>query len=81
MDNCDFNPETLIELVKRRPILWDRSLEEHKSRIVISRNWREVCNELNDNFQSLENKEKDEYGKNYLNYYLFKNLTIEQGMD
>lgn len=55
--------ELLISLVEARPVLWDKTLDNYKDRVATRNAWREVCNELNSKFEELEDKEKNHFGK------------------
>lgn len=53
--------DQLIPLVEQRPVLWDKSLEDHKSRNLTLLAWRQVCCALFPDFPSLTDKQKNEY--------------------
>ncbi|XP_047489225.1 uncharacterized protein LOC125039400 [Penaeus chinensis] len=59
----ELDVELLISLVKDRPVLWDKSLDEYKSRAETTAAWREVCNILNEDFEYLSDEAKIKYGK------------------
>ena len=59
---AEIDTELLISLVQERPALWDKSREDYKSRRT-TECWREVCIQLNPNFENLSEAEKDKYGK------------------
>ncbi|XP_076065599.1 uncharacterized protein LOC143039437 [Oratosquilla oratoria] len=59
--------EQLISLVQERPALWDKSLEDYKSRTHTTECWREVCIKLNPDFESLSEADKSKYGKLIIN--------------
>ena len=44
-------------------LLWDKELEEYKCRNSVTSAWRDICCSLNDNFEDLSDKEKNEFGK------------------
>ncbi|XP_066951249.1 uncharacterized protein [Macrobrachium rosenbergii] len=55
--------DLLISLVETKPVLWDKSLEDYKSRNLTMSAWMEVCRGLYDGFDQLSDKEKDDYGR------------------
>ncbi|XP_066976894.1 uncharacterized protein [Macrobrachium rosenbergii] len=54
----DIDIGLLISLVETKPVLWDTSMEECKSRNLVTSAWREVCCGLNEGFENLSDKEK-----------------------
>lgn len=52
--------ELLISLVEMKPVLWGKSLEEYKCRSSVASAWKEVCCGLREDFESLDDKEKNE---------------------
>lgn len=70
MDEID--AEVLITLVETRPVLWDKTLDVYKDRIATKNGWREVCSALKQDFDELEEKDKNAFGKYLyiLHYYL-----------
>jgi len=68
---AEFDIEFLITLVQERPVLWDKGLELYKDRNATKNAWREVLIELNPEFDVLDDKEKNLFGK-----YIFTNITI-----
>ncbi|XP_026818990.1 uncharacterized protein LOC113557621 [Rhopalosiphum maidis] len=59
----DIDTDILISAVECRPILWDKSQEMYRDRNGTKNAWEEVCVELKSNFNSLQNSEKNEFGK------------------
>lgn len=59
--------EFLISLVESRPVLWDKTLESYKDRNVTKNAWREILLEVKPDFEELEDKEKNTFGK--LHFY------------
>ncbi|XP_014278399.1 uncharacterized protein [Halyomorpha halys] len=55
--------ELLIKLVRDRPILWDRTQDCYKDRILTKSAWLEIFKELNDCFEELSPEEKNTYGR------------------
>lgn len=54
----DIDSEVLITLVKDRRVLWDKELEEYKSKTATTSAWREICIMLNPNFDQLPDSKK-----------------------
>ncbi|KAI4464765.1 madf domain transcription factor [Holotrichia oblita] len=63
MSNINIDSELLITLVEARPVLWDKTLDNYKDRNLTRNTWNEVCIELNSEFEELEAKEKNAFGK------------------
>lgn len=63
--------ELLISLVRERPVLWDKSHEDYKSRACTTHSWREVCNKLNQDFEGLSDRGKNSYGKYLIMFCIF----------
>lgn len=63
MSQTNIDPELLITLIEIRPILWDKTLENYKDNNMRTAAWREVCIALKEDFQELEEKERQSYGK------------------
>ncbi|KAJ8943581.1 hypothetical protein NQ314_009706 [Rhamnusium bicolor] len=61
MDQIDV--EVLITLVELRPVLWDKTLDVYKDRIATRNAWREVCSALKQDFNEMEDKDKNVFGK------------------
>lgn len=59
----DIDCEILISLVENRRVLWDKTLDSFKDRILTRNVWREVCEALKADFEELEDKEKNAFGK------------------
>ncbi|XP_068084807.1 uncharacterized protein [Anabrus simplex] len=60
---ADVDSEILITLVQARPVLWDKTLDIYKDRNATRKAWREVCLELKPDFDVIEDKEKNAFGK------------------
>ncbi|XP_060800955.1 uncharacterized protein LOC132901888 [Amyelois transitella] len=63
MSQTNIDPELLITLIEIRPILWDKTLENYKDNNLRTAAWREVCIVLREDFQELEEKERQSYAK------------------
>lgn len=55
--------DVLIALVEARPVLWDKTTEQYKDRNATRNGWNDVCCALNEGFEEMEAKEKNEFGK------------------
>lgn len=55
--------ELLIHLIQERPVIWDKTLNEFKDRNATRIAWNEVCLQLKSDFEELEDKKKNEFGK------------------
>lgn len=60
--------EVLINEVCTRPVLWDKSLEDYRSRTANAEAWKEVCLALMPDLQTSEPKERQKYCKYCTNY-------------
>ncbi|XP_053618010.1 uncharacterized protein LOC128679650 [Plodia interpunctella] len=64
MGNIDM--ELLISLVENRPVLWDKTQECYKNRQSSFAAWREICLALNEGFETMSEKEKNDFGKDII---------------
>jgi thiol-disulfide isomerase/thioredoxin len=55
--------KVLISLIEDRPVLWDKTLDAFKDWIATRNPWREVCLELKPDFEELEDRAKNAFGK------------------
>ncbi|XP_071580124.1 uncharacterized protein [Temnothorax nylanderi] len=62
IDNFDI--KFLITLVEARPVLWDKTFEEYKDKILTKNAWAEICKELHTGFEEMSDREQNEFGKN-----------------
>lgn len=69
-DIQELDVELLISLVRDRPVLWDKSLDEYKSRAETLAAWREVCSILNEDFEYLSDEAKNKYGEKSIVYFV-----------
>ena len=60
MEGYETDVDQLISLVEEKPVLWDKSLNDYKSRNLTASAWRDVCCQLHHDFESLTDKEKKE---------------------
>ncbi|XP_023306653.2 uncharacterized protein LOC111688380 [Lucilia cuprina] len=51
----------LIHLVGERPALWDKTSEEYKDRALKETSWREICTFVNENYERMQPKAKQEF--------------------
>lgn len=63
MTTKNINVENLISLVQNRPVLWDKTLEIYKDKNLRTAGWREICIILNEDFEEMEEKKRQDYGK------------------
>lgn len=63
MTTKNINVENLISLVQNRPVLWDKTLEIYKDKNLRTAGWREICIILNEDFEEMEEKNRQDYGK------------------
>ena len=63
--------DLLISLVEMKPVLWDKTLEDYKSRNLTTNAWRDVCCGLYKEFENLNEKEKNEFGNLQNIYFCF----------
>lgn len=63
MTTKNINVENLISLVQNRPVLWDKTLEIYKDKNLRTAGWREICINLNEDFEEMEEKNRQDYGK------------------
>lgn len=63
MSKTNIDLELLITLIESEPIIWDKTLENYKDTNLRTAAWREVCTVLREDFQEMEEKERQSYGK------------------
>ncbi|KPJ14373.1 hypothetical protein RR48_01312 [Papilio machaon] len=61
MTTKNINVENLISLVQNRPVLWDKTLEIYKDKNLRTAGWREICINLNEDFEEMEEKNRQDY--------------------
>lgn len=59
----EIKPEELIPLVHERAVLWDKTLNDYKNNNLKLLAWREICTILIPNFENMEEKERQHFGK------------------
>lgn len=57
------NTELLISLVEDRPVIWDKTLEIYKDKNSKASAWREICVILKEDFEGMDQKERQDFGK------------------
>jgi hypothetical protein len=68
--------EVLINCVEIRPVVWDKTLEIYKDKIAKAAAWREICVILKEDFEAMEQKERQDFGK-YLFYIVMeRNIPV-----
>ncbi|XP_026744341.1 uncharacterized protein LOC113505729 [Trichoplusia ni] len=75
--------EVLINCVESRPVLWDKTLEIYKDKIAKTAAWREICGILKEDFEAMEQKERQEFGDTHENVPANDNITetVESNKD
>ncbi|XP_068200905.1 uncharacterized protein [Palaemon carinicauda] len=58
----DIEVDLLISLVEANPVIWDKSLDHYKCREQTALAWKNVCCGLNEEFEHLDGKIKNEFG-------------------
>jgi len=61
MDSID--SELLIALVKEKPILWDKSLENYKARGPTKEAWNEICSNMMPGYLTLPTSDQVSFSK------------------
>lgn len=59
----EISTELLIILVEERPAIWDKTLDSYKDKKLKESAWREICVTLKENFEELEQKQRQDFGK------------------
>ena len=62
-EEIEIDTERLIFLVQERPVLWDKTEDIYKDRNATKNAWKEVCMELKPDFEELDDREKNTFGK------------------
>jgi len=55
--------EFLISLTEERPVIWDKTLDLYKDKNLKESAWEEICVILNTDFEELEQKQRQNFGK------------------
>jgi hypothetical protein len=66
----EINTELLITLVEERPAIRDKTLDCYKDKKLKESAWREICVILKENFEELEQKQRQKFGK-----FLFSSVS------
>lgn len=61
---------SLIEIIESKECLWDKTKEVSKDKVLRRNAWRDVCAFLEQNFEDMDQKNKDEISKYMVVYYL-----------
>lgn len=59
----DYDVDFIISLVEARPVLWDKTKEEYKNKILKTEAWKDVCQNIVPSFNEKDKKEKTKIGK------------------
>ncbi|KAH9632495.1 hypothetical protein HF086_017043 [Spodoptera exigua] len=57
------NREVLIAAIKDRPVLWNKFLEIYKDKTAKTAAWREICIILKEDFEEMDQKDRQLFGK------------------
>jgi hypothetical protein len=63
MREFKYDVKLLVQSVKDRPCLWDKSLEVYKDRLERRKAWEEIFNILDDGYESMLPEDKRLTGK------------------
>ncbi|KAL0858760.1 hypothetical protein ABMA27_011233 [Loxostege sticticalis] len=63
MDKILINIETLLALIKERPVIWDKTLEIYKSKPLRETAWQEICQMLNGDYEEMDENQRQQFGK------------------
>lgn len=77
----EYDPERLIEEVKKRPGIWDFEDAEYRAKNIRHKLWNEVVTELMDTGIKVSKSEMRELGNDlfiilFYSYYLFVNVQM-----
>ncbi|XP_013195788.1 uncharacterized protein LOC106139006 [Amyelois transitella] len=62
-DSINVDLDHMISLIEMRPMLWDKTSDDYKSRHLKTAAWHEICVLLLDNFECLTLHEQNEKGR------------------
>lgn len=62
-DTDTISVSQLIELVRDRPVLWDRQKEVYKNRKLTRKAWVDICETLIENYDELCDQEQKTVGE------------------
>lgn len=60
---AEVDAEMLISFIQKRPVLWEKTLDIFKDRTATRNAWREVCVEVNNDFDTMDENEKNIFGE------------------
>ncbi|XP_071051204.1 uncharacterized protein [Onthophagus taurus] len=58
--------EVLISLVEAQTVLWDKTIEKYKNKVLTKNAWKGVCCALDSTFNDMNDNEKNKFGKDVL---------------
>ncbi|GBP96880.1 hypothetical protein EVAR_98814_1 [Eumeta japonica] len=64
--NKNIDQEVFINCIECRPVVWDKTLEIYKDKIAKAAAWREICVILNEDFEAMEHKERQEFVRSHI---------------
>ncbi|CAG5050453.1 unnamed protein product [Parnassius apollo] len=62
-----FDTEYLIKLVEDRPVIWDKTLITYRDRNLRAAAWHDICINLKEDFEDMEEKERQAFVKGVVN--------------
>ncbi|XP_054287353.1 uncharacterized protein LOC129003135 [Macrosteles quadrilineatus] len=68
----EIDSEQLIRFIEERPVLWDKTVDGFRDRSATREAWQEVCIQLCNDFEELEENVRDEFCKEIMKRW--KNL-------
>lgn len=72
----EIDPEVLISLVEERTNLWDKTSHLYNDRVQRVTAWREIFCILIPDYDELEDREKEYYGKYFFLLHFYKFVDI-----
>lgn len=63
MAKDNISAKFLIHLIGERPALWDKTSDEYRDRSLKETSWREICTFVNENFQRMSPRAKEEFSE------------------
>ena len=71
---AEIDVKRFICYVQEKPMLWDKTLEDYKDRNLTKKCWQEVCEKLNPEFENVDDRKKEEFGRSYFIFKLIYNI-------
>lgn len=70
--NGQYDLEKLIQMVKERPIIWDKTMEGYRSKQFTQPAWQEIFYEMIDGYHLMDENQQKEAGEYTYLSILFK---------